>query len=245
MNSFDMGLVREFVNQNMGSFHQGRIRSIQNLHLRDILKRKNPYLFKAKNIHKAAELVASIMDAFLSSSEEGLFGGFLESLAIFVNQMVFNGQKSSAPGIDLEFNRDNTRYLVAIKSGSHWGNSSQHKTLGDNFKNAVKILRQSQHIAHVRPVLGICYGKSRTTDTGAYLKICGQSFWEFISGNPDLYIDLVEAVGHEANMHQEFFLREKESAFNRLVQQFTLEFCDDAGDIDWEKLVRFNSGNLQ
>ena len=34
-----------------------------------------------------------------------------------------------------------------------------------------------------------------------------------------------------------------QKAANRLVREFTQEFCFEDGSIDWEKLVKFNSGN--
>ncbi len=208
------------------------------------MKRKNPYLFRAKNINTAHELVSGILDAYLSSSEEGQFGQFLEGLAILVNEMVYGGQKSSAQGIDLEFNRERIRYLVAIKSGPNWGNSSQYRALEENFRQALRILRQSSRVSDVRAVLGMCYGKSKDSDQGAYLKLYGQSFWSFISGSPQLYIDIIEPLGHEALRRNEAFQLEKAAASNRLIRGFTIDFCDESGQIDWPKLVRFNSGNL-
>ena len=178
MTRLDISQVREFVNQHIDSFHQNRISAIQNIRLNNVLKRKNPYLFRAKNINAAPELVQHIMDAFLSSSEEGLFGQFLEGLAIFTNQLAYNGQKSSAQGIDLEFTREGIRYIVAVKSGPNWGNSSQYQALRDNFKKASRVLRQSSQIPHVQAVLGMCYGKSKDSDQGDYLKLYGQSFWK-------------------------------------------------------------------
>jgi hypothetical protein len=237
MSQLDLALVTDFVNQNIDSFHQSRLALIQRLKLKDILKRKNPYLFKAKNINSAPELVLLVLDAFLSSSEEGLFGQFLESLAIFVNEMTFQGQKSSAPGIDLEFNRDGTRYIVAVKSGPNWGNSSQYRALKE-------LLRQSRQVAHVQAVLGICYGKAKDVDRGDYMKLCGQSFWNFISGDSNLYIDIVQPLGYEAQQRNDAFQNEKNNTYNRLVREFTIEFCDESGQIDWPKLVNFNSGNL-
>jgi hypothetical protein len=72
----------------------------------------------------------------LSSSEEGIFGDWLEGLAIFINEKVYNGWKSGIPGIDLEFDYDDRRYIVTIKSGPNWGNSSQIKRLKDDFRTA-------------------------------------------------------------------------------------------------------------
>jgi hypothetical protein len=207
-------------------------------------KQKNPYLFKAKNIQSAPELIASILEARLSSSEEGIFGHFLEELAIFIDEMTCGGQKSSSPGIDLEFTRDGIRYVVAIKSGTNWGNKSQYDTLRVNFRNAIKVLRQSSQVREVRAILGSCYGKSKSVDTGEYLKICGQQFWEFISGESRLYIDIIEPIGYEAKKHNDIYLQEKTLTYNRFVRDFTNEFCDESGQIDWVKLVSFNSGNM-
>ena len=69
MNPLDLGQVREYVNENVVDFHQWRIRLLENLKLKDLLK-KNPYLFRAKNITKSQDLVEGLLDARLSSSEE-------------------------------------------------------------------------------------------------------------------------------------------------------------------------------
>lgn len=38
------------------------------------------------------------------------------------------------------------------------------------------------------------------------------------------------------------FEKSYQKATNRLVKEFTNEFCLDDGSIDWEKLVKYNSG---
>ena len=82
--------VNAFVNENILDFHQKRIKSLESLTLDKLLK-KNPYLFKAKNILTASELVRGLLEAFLSSSEEKLFGDFLEDLAIFIASQTGSG----------------------------------------------------------------------------------------------------------------------------------------------------------
>ena len=84
-------------------FYNRRLMALQQIHLNDILKRKNPYLFKAKNIELAQDFVKSIVDAFLSSQEETVFGNLLERFAIFVSTTTHNGKKSKFKSIDLEF----------------------------------------------------------------------------------------------------------------------------------------------
>ncbi len=245
MDANTLRLINQYVNENIDLFHDRRLEKIKKLKLNDILKRKNPYLFKAKNVNSASDIVLSIIEATLYSSEESLFGRFLEGLAIFVAELTCGGQKSGITGIDLELSQDGVRYLVAIKSGQNWGNNSQYQALRANFKNAVKVIKQDSRVKAVQPVLGICYGKFRTEDNGEYLKIGGQSFWHFISSDPNFYKDLIEPVGYNAKKRNDDFLEEKAKTHNRLTREFSNQFCDVNGAIDWGKLVQFNSGNME
>ena len=232
--------VTEYVENNIGTFHDKRLKSLEGLKLDIILKRKNPYLFKAKNILTAQVLVETILDAHLSSQEETIFGDFLEGLAIFINEIVYGGHKSAAEGIDLEFDREGIKYILSIKSGPNWGNSSQIRRMIDNFKKAKKILRTSNSKLHIIAVNGCCYGRDNKPDKGEYLKLCGQRFWSFISGNDNLFAEIIEPLGYKAKEKNQDF----KGARARIVNKFTFEFgekyCID-GIIDWEKLVKFNS----
>ena len=73
MQNISVGEIIEFVEHNISSFHEQRLQLLSNLKLKKILERKNPYLFKAKNILTAQDLVKSILDAHLSSQEETIF----------------------------------------------------------------------------------------------------------------------------------------------------------------------------
>ncbi len=244
MNPLDFDAVRTYVNNNIDDFHERKLASLERLTLRKLLL-KNPYLFKAKNITSASELIIGLLDASLSSSEEQLFGGFLEGLAVFVAEQTCNGRKSAAQGIDLEFINHNTHYIVSIKSGWNWGNSSQKRRLAQDLRDGVTRVRQSRTALNVQPVLGICYGKTRTTFTpDGYLKVVGQNFWYLISDNPDLYIDIIEPIGYRAKEHNERFIQGRAALENKLIAQFINAFCDPSGAIDWTRLVQANSMNL-
>ena len=84
MRELNIKEVTTYVEENIGVFHQKRIERLNSLKLKTVLKKKNPYLFKAKHILTASEIVQSIADAFISSNEETIFGDWLEGLAIFI-----------------------------------------------------------------------------------------------------------------------------------------------------------------
>jgi hypothetical protein len=236
--------VGKYVEKNIGIFHKGRLESLKILKLASVLQRKNPYLFKAKNILLAQDLVKFLLDAYLSSQEETIFGSFLEGLAIYINQQVYNGWKSSAQGIDLEFNKESVRYLVAIKSGPNWGNSSQIRKMQDDFRKAKQTIRTSTSGLHIVAVNGCCYGRNDKPDRGDYFKYCGQRFWDFISGNPDLYLKIIKPLGYSAKKKNEEFQRGYAQLINRFTSEFSKTFVKD-GVIDWEALVKFNSAEVK
>lgn len=241
MPPLDLDVVTAYIEANIGIFHEKRLASLNKLQLTRVLKRKNPYLFRAKHIQTARELVTRLVDAHLSSNEETLFGDWLEGLAIFVNMQVYGGRKSGITGIDLEFDNNNTRYIVAIKSGPNWGNSSQITKMRQDFRTAAKTLRTSGAAINITAVNGCCYGVDKNPDKGDYFKYCGQRFWTFISGESSLYADIIEPLGNAAkNQHYDF-----ESAYQQQIEAFTdtfaADFCDASGEIDWLKLLALNA----
>ena len=233
--------VLQYVEENIETFHHKRIASLDNLQLKTVLKKKNPYLFKAKSIMTSEAIIRALTDAFISSNEETIFGDWLEGLAIFINKSIYGGWKSGIAGIDLEFDKDDIRYIVNIKSGPNWGNSSQIEKMKSDFKTATRTLRTSNSKMHIIAVNGCCYGRDNKPDKGDYFKYCGQRFWNFISGNSELFIEIIEPLGFKAPEKNQAFEISYAQTINKFTRQFSNEFCFENGSIDWEKLVRFNS----
>jgi len=240
-----LGKTKKFVADRVKpDFHEKRLASIEHLKLSQILKRKNPYLFRAKAVTAAPELVRQVLDAHLSSNEETLFGEFLESMAIFVCREKFGGVKSAAEGIDLEFSRDGQRYAVSVKSGPNWGNSRQIKKMISDFDRIRRIVQQ-QHRSQLICVNGCCYGQdgSPHKQTGNYLKLCGQDFWLLISGESDMYKEIVEPLGFEARQRCDEFDEAYARVRTRFTREFIEDFCHPDGALDWGKLIAFNSAS--
>lgn len=241
MQKLNLKDLSQYVENHIGIFHLKRIQSLESLKLSQVLKRKNPYLFKAKYVLTAEQIIKGFVDAHISSNEETIFGDWLEGLAIFIKSKVFGGKKSGIKGIDLEFDKDNVRYIVTIKSGPNWGNSSQIEKLISDFKTAKKTLRTSNSKIMVTAINGCCYGRDNNPDKGEYFKYCGQRFWEFISGNNNLYTEIIEPLGHKAKEKNDDFLKSYAQMINKFTKEFSNEYCDNNGIIDWKKIVEFNS----
>jgi hypothetical protein len=230
-----------YIEEKLQKLHYDRLKKLGKLTLREILERKNPYLFKAKHVTTAAEFIESVLDAFISSQEETRFGTFLEGLAIFICSKVFGGYKSSAKGIDLEFECRGIHYIVSIKSGPNWGNAGQIEKLRNHFQQAKRILNTNRSRQNIVAVNGCLYGREDAADKGDYLKYCGQRFWKFISNQKSLYTDLIEPLGIRAKERKQEFEIEFSKMKNRLTKEFLDNFCLKVGGINWEKVVQFNS----
>jgi hypothetical protein len=238
-----LDVARAFVADNIKSqFHDLRLESLETLKLEDVLRKKNPYLFRAKAVTAAPEMVKQILDAHISSSDETVFGKFLEALAIHVCRHAFGGRKSHTTGIDLEFTRKDVRFAVSIKSGPKWANADQRKKMVQNFNVLKQVARQGGEV--VECVEGCCYGKDANPyKVGGYLKLCGQDFWTLVSGDSDLYKDLVEPLGHQARQRCDDFDAAYGKVQTRFTVKFAAQFCSADGSIDWPKLLELNSGS--
>ena len=245
MNAISDQQITEYVEAHIGTFHDKRLEALNKLRLANLLRRKNPYLFRSKNLVAVSDLIKSLLDAHLSSQEETLFGDFLEGLAIYVAEQVHTGLKSSATGIDLEFVKDGARYIVSIKSGPNWGNSSQVARMKENFSTAARVIRQGNASTNVVAVNGCCYGRDENPDKGDYFKYCGQDFWALISNDIHFYTRIIEPLGHQAKLRNDDFDKRYGAVINRLCAEFTQRFCDQTGAINWRELVSFSSSAHQ
>jgi len=231
-------------------FYKKRIEKLKSIKLKDVIKRKNPYLFKAKNIQTAGDLVNDILNAFLSSQEETIFGDLLENLAININHNVFGGKKAKEVkfrSVDLIFKRNKKIYIVGIKSGPNWGNSDQVNTMRKNLKEARRILREEGKKLEIIGVNGCVYGrdnvplKKHSSDNELdYLKLCGQNFWELISGDKDLYKKLIKPLDKEVKKRDDLFKETYIKKINEMTKDLT-ELFYTKNELDWNKIIDYVS----
>lgn len=232
-------------------FYDIRLQKLNELTFSNIMRRKNPYLFKAKNIQTAEELVRYVLDAFLSSQEETIFGSLMEELAIFVCKRVYGGYKAEQGkfrSIDLIFQRDGKTYIVSIKSGPNWGNSDQINRMKGNFKEAKRVLKKERSNTKIIAVNGCIYGKDNKSykvdvldREKSYYKFCGQEFWDLVSGDKEFYQRIVIPIDKEARKRDENFRNTYSAKINELTKDFSENYLTDDGYINWKKLIDFVS----
>ena len=239
-NSYDEKAVFEAVGTALTDFYTTLTRTLDNIDVEKIIKRKNPYLYRAKGINSAVQIVDGILAAYISSSEETIFGNcFFEPIAIVVS----GGQKAVTEGVDITVDKDNTIYSIAVKSGTSVFNANSRKQQEQNFQSAQKRVRQAKK-AYL-PVIGYGYGKKKTK-TGKekfYLELAGKDFWEWLTGDADFYTKIIEFMGTRPDEYVKKFEETYNKAENRMIREFTIKYCKEDGTIDWNSLIEFNSGD--
>ena len=242
-NAYDEQAVIQAIASALETFYGTLIEKIDGLNIQKVMKRKNPYLYRAKAMQSATEIVDSVLTAFVSSSEETIFGNcFFEPIAIAVS----GGNKALAEDIDLMIQdpESNTIYAVAVKSGPSVFNADSKKRQEQNFMAAAKLAQQAK--ARYEAYIGYCYGKKKDSGRGKpkmYQELAGKQFWTELTGDEEFYIKIINFMG---TMPEQYVASYKESynkAANRLIREFSNSFCKEDGSIDWEKLVEFNSGD--
>jgi len=219
-------------------FYRRRLSMLGNLQLKKILRRKNPYLFRALGNEIASDIVQQILQAYVSASDETIFGdAFFEPVAL----MVSHGKVSDAPGVDFVIETRRRYTAVALKSGPNIFNASQKRRQNQEFNE----LRSRLYKIHKQfdPLLGHAYGRRNVGPSGKwiYRERSGQAFWAEITGDPDFYLKLIRLMKNIPTRHKKRHLEEWGAAVNRFTVQFAKDFCFPDGKIAWEKLVEFVS----
>ena len=238
-NQYSEDAVIVAVAKALDDFYTALINKMDTLNIRGVMRKKNPYLFRAKAMNGASQIVDAILSAFVSSSEETIFGNvFFEPIATASSR----GKKALAEGIDIMVEDENTIYAIAVKSGPSVFNSSSRKRQEQNFIAASKLAQQVQK--RFEPIIGYSYGRKRAPSKGLpkmYSELAGQEFWEKLTGDSEFYMKLIQYMGQLPEKYVENFDISYQKAANRLVKDFTNQFCKDDGSIDWETLVKYNS----
>lgn len=221
-------------------FYTSLTNKLDDVNIDKVLKRKNPYLYRAKGIHSAKQIIEQILSAYVSSSEETIFGNaFFEPIALALS----GGQKAVSEGVDITVDKDNAIYSIAVKSGVSVFNADSRKRQEENFQAIAKRARQAKK-AFI-PVVGYGYGlkKIKPGREKFYMELAGQDFWHWLTGDPEFYTKIIRYMGTRPDEYAKKFEEAYANAENRLLREFTAKYCDKSGAIDWDTLVKFNSGN--
>ena len=88
--------IEILVLETLDDFYLQRLIKLSEVKLRDLLRKKNPYLLCATNGHSVPKLVEKMLEEYLSQSDESIFGdAFFESIARIESEGTLSPGKKS------------------------------------------------------------------------------------------------------------------------------------------------------
>ncbi|MFZ1342769.1 PmeII family type II restriction endonuclease [Thiothrix eikelboomii] len=211
-------------------------------HIRNTLKLKdirefnvNPFLaiylsnFLTGNSNPESIAKALIYPRVLGTSITTSFGQNMQGFT----SKVLGAFGSTTAGMDIEFidQIDHQRKYCQLKAGPNTINKDDVETIANHFKG-VRSLAQTNNLRIPRDdmIVGVIYGEAsdlsghykRITADYDFPVIIGKNFWHRLTGDPEFYQDLIEAIGEvarEANFAKELEEVVEELALDPEIQK--------------------------
>lgn len=165
---------------------------------------------------------ALIYPRVLGTSITTTFGNNMQKFCSYV----LDGFASTTSGIDIEFidQLDGRRKYCQIKSGPNTINKDDVETIANHFKAVKNLARTNGLRIDVDDlVVGVFYGTEKQLSVHykkvneTYPVIVGQDFWHRLTGDPNFYHELINAIG-------ELAIEEDSSKLvNKVIKQLTEE----------------------
>lgn len=230
----------------LGVLYVRRLAQLHALTLANLLD-KNPHLYRAIGIRRADHFLDGLLAARISSSDETIFGNeFFEPLALWAAEHAqIPGRKVSVgagAGQDISIESATEYYAISVKSGKNIFNSQSNKGQNAEFDQLEARLKKLKKAFH--KVVGFGYGRQAIPKySKPVMKKAGQEFWELLTGEPDFYIRISDAISKPATIHKATFDEAILKKHAELLRQFMIHFVEADGTVLWQKVVEFNSAS--
>ncbi len=201
---------------------------------RQLIARKNPYLYRSSGILFIDELVDRALTDFVSSSTEGTFGSALDRVA----RRLPGNTPATGGEADLQRIKGDVAEIYTIKSGPAGFNSASWTTTKNNMLRAKTSLELAGY--RVQLYVGFVYGRKVTsTDRNSgIVRLSSKEFWGKITGDPGFYRKLLDACACIAPLYQADIQAARERLLSEAILHFTVSGQREAAKlIDWDKVL--------
>ncbi len=209
--------------------------------LQDLFRSENPYLLSQTGDEPVGDLIKNLLSKQIETWVSSEIEVLLEDLAIRAVELTYGGRKSERKGISFEFACNGCWYIVALVPSPAYDAGNEILEIEDCLYCAAADVQSHNPLAKIVPVVACCYGNEPVIEADDYSIYSGQDFWKLVSGDDELYTRIT------ARLRQAFMgstLKETPEfagAANRLSLEFSNQFCDESGRIDWKKVTVYLS----
>lgn len=243
-------LLQDEIGRLLSVLYGKRFAALDKLGLAKLLN-KNPYLYRALGISDSSEFIMQLMVAFVSSSDETIFGNdFLEPLAIFSAKNAGSSEEGyrsvtvgAGAGQDIAIETANSYLAISVKSSKNIFNSQSAKGQDSEFTALQARLKKLNKV--FRPIIGYGYGRKTMRKASNVEKLAGQVFWHLLTGEIDFYLRISKAMEKFSGEHGQVYKTIFEKKHQQLLREFMIDYVDSEGSIRWDHVVAFNSAQTK
>ena len=214
------------------------------MNLHDLLRGENPYQLSQMGDEIVGDLIRKLLSKQVEMWASSEIEVLMEALAIRAVELTYGGRKSERKGISFEFTCNGYRYIVALVPSPTYDAGKEILKVENHLHYAVAEIQTHNPLAKVVPVVACYYGNEPIIQTDDYIKYCGQDFWKLISGDDELYTRITTRLRQAFMGSALKETHEFGGAVNRLSLEFSNQFCDESGRIDWQRVTAYLSSTM-
>ena len=250
--------VEKEIRKNLQEHRKRCLESCNELTLDKFLKSTN-FLEICSRYFSIENFINKEVSSRNSLSRQGMFGHFLQGVVIIMagaNSHFSSNPTHDVGAGDVLITNEITgiSYLLELKSGENTCNGGGRKNMEAQFikhkqtsnsnnksrskKNPLKCMIAI--VSSNKLIIKINKPKYGFGVIGVDYVLGGQALWTFLTGNPNIYLDLME-ITHEGTFEYEAALKEAdEQTTKRLIDELNMRELNS-----WEKLLKFSCANME
>ena len=236
--------IDSLVRARFRNVHTGLVVFFSEMNLQDLLRGENPYQLSQMCDGIVGNLIRKLLIKQIETWIYNDIEVLLEDLAIRAVELTYGGRRSERKGISFEFAHHGSWYIVALVPSPTYGCGNEILEVEDCLYFAAADVQNHHPLAKVVPVVACYYGSGPVMQTEDCFKYCGQDFWKLISGDGGLYTRITTRLRHAFIGSALKETHEFAGAVNRLSSEFSNQFCDESGHIDWQDITAHLSSTV-
>jgi hypothetical protein len=182
------------------------------------------------------EIVNFVMSSHKQTSRQTIMGYLLESIAVKVISLVFNGYKSKEECTDLEWVVNGLIHYRGWKSSPNWGNADQK----NRVNHSLKVLCDNDNFGSFKVLTS--YGKtSKKMSEKSFNQISGQDSWFEISNDPEMYNKVMVGILEHSKLLSEVIEKIYVSDINESIEWVINNFTNEDKTLNFIKINEYVS----
>lgn len=242
MNTLNLKDLSTYAEQSIIKLHQARLLNIQKLVLNNELRNKDFNFYRTIQLHTLGELINRCVEHHIYLTEKRMFESWVKGLIIFICHQTHGGFKSNLPGVDFEFIDEDYGFLAKLFFHNYSSSLPQKRKWLKQLIIVKKKLQNENPTIVYKAAQVFPLAEDYSNSDEEFIIYSGTNFWQWLTGEDNFFERSIKPIVGSARSKDQKYWDTHTQMLNRFYRTFTEQYLRSDFSIDWEKLVRFNSG---